>query len=103
MGKLTRLIVGITLAITVLFGLDQLSYKNDVFAESLYPCCQAGYCDQAPCSMLVSVEIYPEPCTGYVVSCETCVIYMAAGRACGTYTADDCCIESDNSLYCGDK
>ena len=103
MSKLTKFVVGIVLALTVLIGLDQLSYKNDIFASSMAYCCNSGACDQAPCSSPSTIKLHRDSCVqDYVYDCYTCIDFLSEGSVC-EYSGMDCCIDEYQQQYCAGR
>ena len=103
MKKVTKFIVGISLAITVLFGLDQLSYKNDVFAKTLALCCNAGYCDGAQCSSASSIQIPSTSCQDYIANCYTCMDKKYQAELCPNSYVGEYCLDENGDPYYGAK
>lgn len=84
MKKSQKLLI-ICMSVTVFWGFDSLSNNNTIFHDTLLPCCQAGYCNDAPCDMLVSVEVKPNCSNTITVDCATCIDLLQYNEACGDY------------------
>lgn len=84
MHKGMRILVFAFLVFTVYFGLGQLSDKNNIFADTMAPCCLNGQCDGLPCSYPSSVMLddgcaacHGGPtCREYILTCWDCMEYI---------------------------
>lgn len=103
MSKLTKFAVGIVLALTVFIGLDQLSYKNDVFAKTLALCCNAGLCDGSPCSSPSTIQIPRNGCNDYTADCYTCMDLKTQAELCPYSHVGDYCLDENGDPYYGGK
>jgi len=91
--------------IVILFGFYELSYRNDIFAQSKALCCNEGMCyynSKDPsysklCSSSSSMKIKPECGNDYLFDCKTCVDLSAAGRICGD--PKNSCKDSNGNCY----
>ena len=90
------------LVITVIFGLEQLSFENNVFADTRYPCCNNGGCDGLSCSKDASVNYFAttgkELCTDmYTINCHECIDLIAVGgQICPFGPLTGYCIDGDD-------
>lgn len=86
----------------LLFCFYGLSLDNEVLQDSMYPCCDDGYCVNSNCSTISGMHIKPEPeCINYNFSCRTCVDFSVSHCLC--YTGSYRCKENDGSYYYGQQ
>jgi hypothetical protein len=67
-----NIVLAIIVTVAMIIGINQLSSDNDIFAETLVYCCNAGYCHDMPCSATSSVRMGPN-CTEYILTCGDCM------------------------------
>lgn len=104
--KRTYLFFTALLLATVTFGLSELSYKNNVFTETLELCCNNSQCIGLPCTMASSAYIkqyHPRTgefigCTEYSITCQQCVDLNSIGEICYD-PAPNSCIDEGGSCY----
>jgi hypothetical protein len=110
MNNRTGLILLVFLLGTVIFGFSELAFEKDVFAETLFPCCNNGmvlYPDPCSRSAGVQTKIYgPKPgqitCTqDYEISYRECVDLSAAGEVCKD-PVNSCELNGDCYGWCYD-
>ena len=98
MAKFSKFLFISLLVITVIFGLEQLSNENNVFADTKAYCCNNGLCDDQNCSSLSSVNTFSQTgpgCTeGYLITCKECIDL--------TYAGDELCPFGPLTAYCWD-
>jgi len=82
-------------------GFSALSYKNQVFSDSILPCCDNGMCEYFYCDKSCCADFYePDGCgvNSLVVSCRTCVDWTFSNCMCEN-TGSEHCVENDGTFY----
>jgi hypothetical protein len=91
---------------TLIYGLDELSFKDNVFAETMAVCCDRGLCHDNNCTLGSSMHISPDPinqpeeCYEYMFTCKECIDYEVSHCVCQTYT-NVWCNKPDQTRYYG--
>lgn len=99
-SKKENFLLMLFIVFALIFGINQLSKDNDIFAETLVYCCNAGYCHENNCSSPASVKITLDDCfQDYIVDCFTCMDYKEAGLACSYTTAEHYCWNGSEKYY----
>lgn len=96
----TQIGILIVLIFSVMIGLSQLSYENDIFANTLVLCCNAGYCDGAPCSSPSSIKKNYPTCTDYIADCYACMDFKYQAELCNG-TVGEYCLDGEGNPYYG--
>lgn len=71
-SKKENIVLAIIVTIAMIIGINQVSSGNEIFAETMVYCCNAGYCHDMPCSATSSVRMGPY-CTEYFITCGDCI------------------------------
>lgn len=102
MAKFSKILFISLLVLTVILGLEQLSYENKVFAYTLAPCCNLDPCgcDGLNCNSPTSYKTFVtgKPyCTGdYMFTCGECVDLVAiGGQLCPWGPSTAYCMDGD--------
>ena len=88
MKKATNIFVAVFGLTSIILGIEQLSYKNTIFADTLAHCCNMGQCYNPSipidCNALSSVELTSN-CSQDIVNytCKDCMDFIRAGEVCG--------------------
>lgn len=86
MAKFSKFLFISLFVITVIFGLEQLSYENKVFAETKALCCNSGLCDGEDCSASSTVKtlllVKPWCTSDYTITCRECIDLTEQGELC---------------------
>lgn len=81
--KGVKKILFVLMAIALFASLNELAFKNDVFAKSMALCCNNGMCHDMDCSMSSSVSTWASDCTDYMTTCLICISRANGNQLCG--------------------
>jgi len=102
MYKAIKAFLTCLLFFSIYFSSAQIGNNNDIFANSMAYCCNAGYCHDISCAFPSSIR----PCTGseYIRTCEWCIPVVSSLRGCNLYNGawPTWCILDDGTKYYGD-
>ena len=103
MVKFSKILFILFLVITVIFGLEQLSFKNNVFADTRAYCCNHipdSQCDGQSCNGTSTVTTFdpigPGCAEEYTTTCRECIDLTAAGELCPTGPITAYCMDGDD-------
>jgi len=65
--------------VVILFGFYELSYKNDIFAQSKSRCCNNGLCNAANCISQSSINSGSLCNIHYYLTCKECIDLEISG------------------------
>ena len=92
MKKVTNIFVTVFGLTAIILGIEQLSYKNTIFADTLAACCENIQCNGLSCDHLSSIETHNNNCKDINYSCRDCVNFIISGQ--------DCRVSSTTYEYC---
>jgi hypothetical protein len=106
MNKYIKIFLYMFFISTIIFGLDELSFKNIVFSKTLFYCCGNGQCNDMKCTGDASEKLddpphTPEDCRNYNFTCKDCIDYEISNCICNQNQLNIRCINEDNSYYYG--
>ncbi|MHB1686470.1 MAG: T9SS type A sorting domain-containing protein [Ignavibacteriaceae bacterium] len=82
MKKVTNIFVTVFGLTAIILGIEQLSYKNTIFADTLARCCETSQCDAAPCNSLSGIKLKENNCRDSTYTCKDCMDFIRLNQEC---------------------
>ena len=100
----SKILILIFCFIVVLLSIEQLSYKNTIFADTLAHCCNTGACNSVPvpvpCSTKSTIGLEPNCLYDVNYICQDCMDLIREGVVCSVPSSTyEYCILSNGHRY----